>query len=89
MVSTYFYEAIFAGAATTCAGHGDKELGFGGMRVEASGFGLCLHAIISDFTGRELSHRRFSCGDPLSAGHFDSGWIVIFVNMRGRLSVGG
>lgn len=30
-----FYEAIFAGVATTCAGHGDKGLGSGGMRVEA------------------------------------------------------
>ena len=33
--SCLFYKAIFAGAATTCAGHEDKGLGFGGMRVEA------------------------------------------------------
>ena len=37
--------------------------------ISSTRFGLCLHAIISDFTGRELSHGRFSCGDPLSAGH--------------------
>ena len=35
-----------------------------------------LHVNISDFTGRELTHRRFSCDDPLSVGHFDSGRIA-------------
>ena len=85
--SYLFYEAVFANAATTCAGHRDKGLGSrhdgGGLAREESfnmisstRFRLCLHAIISDFTGRELSHRRFSCDDPLSVGHFDSGRIA-------------
>ena len=59
-----------------------------GMRVEAwlgrnpstrflrQDLDSALHASISHFTGRELSHRRFSCDDPLSVGHFDSGRIA-------------